>query len=41
MKRDWKKYNKQLVKRKEITIDEDIFLSENTLSSKNPKSRKT
>jgi hypothetical protein len=31
MKRDWKEYNKQLVKRGEIIIDEDIFLSENTL----------
>jgi len=31
MKRDWKEYNKQLVKRREIIIDEDIFLSENTL----------
>jgi hypothetical protein len=31
MKRNWKKYNKQLVKRGEIIIDEDIFLSENTL----------
>ena len=37
MKRDWKEYNKQLVKRGEIIIDEDIFLSENTLSfSLNP-----
>jgi hypothetical protein len=34
MKRDWKEYNKQLVKRGEIIIDEDIFLSENTLPSK-------
>jgi len=25
MKRDWKKYNKQFVKRKEITIDEEYF----------------
>jgi len=41
MKRDWKEYNKQLAKRGEIIIDEDIFLSENTLSSKNPKSRNT
>jgi len=31
MKRDWKEYNKQLVKRGEIIIDEDIFLGENTL----------
>ncbi len=31
MKRDWKEYNKQLVKRGEIIIDEDILLSENTL----------
>ncbi len=31
MKRDWKEYNKQLVKRREIIIDEDIFLGENTL----------
>ena len=30
MKIDWKEYNKQLVKRGEIIIDEDIFLSENT-----------
>ncbi len=28
MKKDWKEYNKQLVKRGEIIIDEDIFLSE-------------
>jgi len=41
MKRDWKKYNKKLVKHGEIIIDEDIFLSENTLPSKNPKSRKS
>jgi Transposase DDE domain. len=34
MKRDWKEYNKQLVKRGEIIIYEDIFLSENTLPSK-------
>jgi hypothetical protein len=34
MKRDWKKYNKQLVKRGEIIICEDIFLSENTLPLK-------
>jgi hypothetical protein len=34
MKRNWKEYNKQLVKRGEIIIDEDIFLSENALPSK-------
>jgi hypothetical protein len=26
MKRDWKEYNKKLVKRGEIIIDKDIFL---------------
>jgi hypothetical protein len=40
MKREWKEYNKQLVKRGEIIIDEDIFLSENTLPSKIQKVRK-
>jgi len=34
MKRDWKEYNKQLVKHGEIIIDKDIFLSENALPSK-------
>jgi hypothetical protein len=37
MKRDWKEYNKQLVKCGEIIIDKDIFLSENALPSKTQK----
>jgi hypothetical protein len=32
MKREWKEYNKQLVKRGEVIIDEDITLSNNRKS---------